>query len=535
MLGRTGARSPRGTGADMVQEVSAAMARRRPFALGAAAAAALVLIVAALVQLRAAGEGVRETETVLADGTPVTLFLPENGPPGPAVVVAHGFSGSRPLMRSFALALARNGSVAATFDFSGHGRNPRPLTGSITETAGATRRLVEDVAEVAAFVRPLGDGRLAVLGHSMASDIVVRFAEAHPEVGATIAVSMFSPAVTAVSPRNLLVIVGDWEGPLKREALRVLGLASAPAEPQAERTLGDPGGGGGRRVTFSPHVEHVGVLYSEHSLREAVDWLDQSFSVRRPQPPVIPVLGPWVLALLAGAVLLAWPLSRLLPEVSPRPAGASLAWRHAWVLVLPLVVTPLVLRVVPTDVLPVLVGDYLAAHFFVYGVVSLLALLAVRRSADPFRFAPVSVPALLAATLAVLAYVAVALFWPLDSYVTSFVPGRHRLFLLAAMLVGTLPHFLADEWLTRGEHAARGLAIASKAAFLVSLGVAVALDPGRLFFLVLIVPVMVPFFLAFGLIGRWTYQRTQSPLVGGLANAVVFAWAIAVTFPLLSR
>ncbi|MFO1148145.1 MAG: alpha/beta fold hydrolase [Alsobacter sp.] len=511
------------------------MTRRRPLARVAAALAALVMIGIALAQLRLAGEGVGEAEHVLADGTPVTLFLPEQGPPGPLVVVAHGFSGSRPLMRSFALAFARNGYAAATFDFSGHGRNPRALTGSITETDGATRRLVDDVAEVAAFARSFGDGRLAVLGHSMASDIVVRFAETHPEVGATIAVSMFSPAVTAQSPRNLLVIVGDWEGPLKREALRVLGLASGPAGPRPEVTLGDPGSGAARRVTFSPHVEHVGVLYSRHSLREAVDWLDQSFAIPRTRPPSIPVLGPWVLALLGGAVLLAWPAASLLPVVSPRPAGASLAWRQAWVLALPLVVTPLVLRVLPTEILPVLVGDYLAAHFFLYGIVSMFALLAARRSLHPFRGPAVSVGALAGATAAVLAYVAIALFWPLDATVASYVPGRHRLFLLAAMLVGTLPYFLADEWLTRGEHAARGLAFASKAAFLASLGLAVALDPGRLFFLILIVPVMVPFFLAFGLISRWTYRRTNSPLVGGLANAVIFAWAIAVTFPLLAR
>ena len=37
---------------------------------------------------------------------------------------------------------------------------------------------------------------------------------------------MFSPAVTADAPRNLLVIVGDWEGFLKSEALRAVGLAT---------------------------------------------------------------------------------------------------------------------------------------------------------------------------------------------------------------------------------------------------------------------------------------------------------------------
>ena len=62
----------------------------------------------------------------------------------------------------------------------------------------------------------------------MASDIVVRYAQTDPSVAATIAVSMFSPAVTPTSPRNLLVIAGDWEGMLKKEALRAVGLSTAP-------------------------------------------------------------------------------------------------------------------------------------------------------------------------------------------------------------------------------------------------------------------------------------------------------------------
>ena len=500
-----------------------------------AALVAVALVVVSLWQLRAAGERVVEESLALADGTPVTLFRPAGGGIGPAVVIAHGFSGSRPLMRSFALAFAANGYVSATFDFSGHGLNPRPLVGSITREDGATRRLVDDVEDVVAFVRPLGDGRLALLGHSMASDIVVRAAQARSDVSATIAVSMFSPAVTAQTPRNLLVIAGDWEGPLKREALRVLALADPLQPSQPDRTVGDPAAGGGRRVTFSPHVEHVGVLYSEHSLREALAWLDGSFGVRRTAPPVVPVLGPWVAGLLAGTILLAWPLSRLLPRVSPQPAGAGLPWRRAWILLVPMVVTPLAVRAAPTHVLPVLVGDYLVAHFLVYGLVSLGALLVLRwKGMLPPRVA-ISLAALAAATAGVLAYAAAGIAWPLDRFVTSFFPAPHRLFLLAALCVGTLPYFVADEWLTRGAQAARGLYVASKAAFLVSLGLAVALDPGRLFFLIVIVPVMVPFFAAFGLVSTWTFRRTNSPLVAGLANAVVFAWAIGVTFPLLSR
>ena len=96
------------------------------------------------------------------------------------IVIAHGFAGSQQLMQPFAVTFARAGYIAVTFDFLGHGRNPRPLGGSITEIDGATRSLAAQTAEVVAFARTLGDGRVAILGHSMASDIVVRVAQARP-------------------------------------------------------------------------------------------------------------------------------------------------------------------------------------------------------------------------------------------------------------------------------------------------------------------------------------------------------------------
>ena len=242
---------------------------------------ALIAIGASLWNLRAASQGLT-IERVKVGDIPATIFRPASEPLGPAVVIAHGFAGSQQLMQSFALTLARNGYVAVTFDFAGHGRNPEPLTGSIVDAEGATRKLVSEVADVADVARKLGDGRLAVLGHSMASDVVVRFAEETPDVSATVAVSMFSPAVTATSPRNLLVIVGGWEGMLQREALRAVQLASAPATAEPGVTYGAIASGTARRAAFSPDVEHVGVLFSRDSMREALAWIDETFGIDRP-------------------------------------------------------------------------------------------------------------------------------------------------------------------------------------------------------------------------------------------------------------
>ena len=57
----------------------------------------------------------------------------------------------------------------------------------------------------------------------------------------------------------------------------------------------------------------------------------------------------------------------------------------------------------------------------------------------------------------------------------------------------------------------------------------------KLFFLVIIVPAILLLFLAFGLISRWSYAATRHQLPGALASAAVFAWAIAVTFPMIAR
>jgi len=47
----------------------------------------------------------------------------------------------------------------------------------------------------------------------------------------------------------------------------------------------DPVAGTARRAAFSPHVEHVGVLYSQATMAEAVAWLDAVWGTPRASPP----------------------------------------------------------------------------------------------------------------------------------------------------------------------------------------------------------------------------------------------------------
>jgi hypothetical protein len=140
----------------------------------------LVLAVAAALlsvwRLEDARSGIARAALAGAGSTPATVWRLPGAAPAPVVVIAHGFAGSRQLMEGFALVLARAGYIAVTFDYEGHGRNPQPMSGDVTRIDGTTERLIAEGARVAeaALALPGADGRLALVGHSMASDIVVR-------------------------------------------------------------------------------------------------------------------------------------------------------------------------------------------------------------------------------------------------------------------------------------------------------------------------------------------------------------------------
>ena len=92
----------------------------------------------------------------------------------------------------------------------------------------------------------------------------------------------------------------------------------------------------------------------------------------------------------------------------------------------PALLTPLILWPLPTGFLPLLLGDYLAVHFALYGLLTaaglwLVAGRAALASAGPVPWLPLAV-----SVLAMAGYGILALGWPIDRFVTSFVPVPMR-------------------------------------------------------------------------------------------------------------
>ncbi|QDY77604.1 alpha/beta hydrolase family protein [Streptomyces qinzhouensis] len=89
--------------------------------------------------------------------------------PGPAIVVAHGFTGSadRPAIRRAADAFAAHAAVV-TFSFRGHGRSGGHST--------LGDREVLDLVAAIAWARAQGHPRIATVGFSMGGSVVLRHA-----------------------------------------------------------------------------------------------------------------------------------------------------------------------------------------------------------------------------------------------------------------------------------------------------------------------------------------------------------------------
>lgn len=478
-------------------------------------------------------------------GIPITTFAPATQR-GPAVVIAHGFAGSQQLMYPFAVTLARNGFTAITFDFPGHGQNTQPLLGELLEQDRRFQQLSLALDQVVARARSETGGSVALLGHSMGAEAVVRYAQAHPEINSVVAVSMFYEGVTPRTPRNLLLVTGALESQLGPTGQRIIDAAAGGAAGGAQRsvTYGDLASGTARRLVFAPTVEHIGVLYSETSMAESLAWFEQTLQRPTSSAPFLDTRAGWLGLLYLSVTLLFWPLSRIvrpLADLQRTSTDGARSVRRGWLFaaLLPALVTPFVLRALPVDdLLPILVGGPLAVFFAIYGLLTALGLALMRNqkpgteSRSSWLPAPGSWLSALAVALLIVGYVFLTFGLPAQLFVLNYFLPPRRLGVFVAVLVAMLPFFLADEALTRQAGHPRGAYAITKICFMLSLVLAILIDQ-RLFFLTLIAPLFVAYFAVYGWFSGLIYRRTGTLLPGALANAVIFAWSVAAVFPLV--
>lgn len=445
-----------------------------------------------------------------------TLYYAD-APEGPLVFVAHGFAGSRQMMQYISRDLARAGFVVAAFDFYGHGRDSRRLSPDVTRIEGTTQQLVNQTkAIVRAVQADLGtSGPIGMVGHSMATDIVIRAAEELPEVAAIVAISMYSDVISPTFPERLLVLSGAMEHRLRAVGREVVAQLDATASEGETVRVGDVQ----RRAVSVPNTEHVAVLFSPVTLQQTRAWISDAFSLNVSEETTRS--GPAILAVLFAIVVLIWPFSRVFNGAQKQRKPLTKK-QFSFILAAPIVPTFLATSLGGGSLLGTAAFGSLLVFFLVWGSVALCALWWFGRRPE--------MPNLVAA--AFLLFWALAIFaLALDRYAAAFVPTGPRLPLMLCLLLGTLPFALADRMLVASaplwqRSVARVLPVMVLAACMM-------LNPENMGVSFTVLPVMVLFYTVYGTMARAVARRTSSE-TAALALAGILAWSIAGSTPLFT-
>jgi dienelactone hydrolase len=492
----------------------------RPSRLGTGRRSLALLALAAIVvawwQVLAATDGLTVT-TVEQDGVPMDLLVPEGAVDAPGVVVAHGFAGSRQLMRATALALADAGSVVVVPDLSGHGANVSPLPrdddgAQLARDVLVAVRVLEATPEVA-------PGPVGLLGHSMGSGAVLRAALDAPErVGAVVVVSPTDAPVTPEAPGDLLLLAGELEPRFVANATSLLERAGGP------RAAGEDGPR--RELVVIDGVEHVSILFAEAMHQRAAAFLARSVGGVGTEVAPDPDLGGpgplgwWALHLVA--VLVLW--RSIVPLLLDRGTGARSGARTLLGAALGALAATAALAIVGAAVDlsgfgGMLVAPVLAVWFAVAGGVWL----AVGPRPDRPGARDLVWAGLLVAVLALALAALGGRAW------LPVVPAGTRAVLFPAFVVAVSPWTVALATSVQGHRGLRAALWWLVVLLLVTIGLGTAaVVVPSLGFLVLLLP-LVPVLLT---VAAVLWAPLQRPWAGGVATAVLLGWMLAVLFPL---
>ena len=186
------------------------------------------------------------------------------------IIIGHGFAGSKEMMRQIAYDVTKAGSNAVLFDFIGHGSNQQKLVNEPTEITGTTQQLVTQLSNIINLIyEKFGDEiKISLIGHSMASDIVVR-ASADKRIKSVVAISPYSTGITQDFPKDLLLISGQFESHLRSHALQMV----KTFKPEAEENTEYANGKIRRKASFIENTGHVSVIYAPQTTKIIIDWL----------------------------------------------------------------------------------------------------------------------------------------------------------------------------------------------------------------------------------------------------------------------
>ena len=425
-------------------------------------------------------------------------------------IICHGYAGSKEMMRQLALDISNAGSHAVIFDFIGHGSNSQKLVNNPTELSGTTQQLVDQLISIINFLntRYGSEIKIYLIGHSMASDIVIRASE-NQDISSIAAISPYSTKVTSNFPTDLLLTSGQFERHLRKHSLKFTQLI----DPVANENIEYSNGTVRRKASYTKNTGHVSVIYSPYTSREILEWFDLKNYER-------PIWATHIIWILLSLALITRGLSRLQLSKTKYQKQRVSSIRLTIFSISSLAIA-LFSGLLDYQLFSLFGFGSIAAYFGLYGLAILILCKEARDNLENFSLYSFLKLAVAFLFLTIL----------INQFIGSYYITNHRLYAFLIMIIPITIFCVAIENLIAFSSTA--LAVLIRIMPIIGFSILLAIFPDKYGVMFTTVPIYIFYFLVFGYIGK--FQRNQiGSYTTGAINGIFLTFAFAATNPIFS-
>jgi pimeloyl-ACP methyl ester carboxylesterase len=382
----------------------------------------------------------------------------------PTVFLIHGLSASKSVMLHLGSELAKLGMDSYVIDLPGHGESSKRFTWEDCRRAirEALIYLKLIPATGSTFDPQLMRSPVFLVGHSMGAALAVQTARSESSITGVIAISPAATSVDRSTPRNLLILLGQFDVPFVRRGARFLfqqatGISLPSGEPLENCSNKD----GSKKLVQLRWMEHSLGIFDPRALVQMVTWLAHfspavRFDPRRSLAGLVLKLSLCcclLYSLIPGFGLMHRAIGLLRTR---RSHSAKIDWRRdgncegplrglpsLWLYgVAGIVAVAFLLAFNPWDRLRLMGGGYLCGFLCLTGVLAL----SCRRPPAAMWFC--SAADFVSVLLSVSFFVALAA--PLfSSCFVHLTLSQVRFWRLPVVALSVYPFYLYDEWVSR--------------------------------------------------------------------------------------
>ena len=426
-------------------------------------------------------------------------------------IICHGYAGSKEMMRQLAFDIANAGSNAVIFDFIGHGFNSQKLINNPTELSGTTQQLVDQVITVIDLLKSKygSDIKLNLIGHSMASDIVIRASE-NQSISSIAAISPYSTKVSKNFPKDLLLTSGQFEKHLRNHSLIYTQLIVPDADENVEYSNGLVR----RKASYIKNTGHVSVIYSPQTSATITEW----FNLKNSHRP------PWssqIIWILLGLTMLTYGFSRFKLSTINYYENSRISSVKSIIVGISSPTIALSSSFIDYEPFSIFGFGSVAAYFGLVGAAILLLCRETWENSEKFNFYPF-IKMVVAFSILVIV---------INHFIGSFFITNHRSFAFISMIIPLTIFCVAIEKLI--SMSTTIIAVFIRILPLIGFSILLASFPEKYGVMFTTIPIYIFYFLVFGYIGKFQRKCVGSYTIGTL-HGIFLAFALAATNPIFS-